>query len=230
VRLWSTVKPIDLGISSGDIPTLAYTRTVPVADIEAGRAIKKSLIEGYRSLGTASIFAAGVESQCIGLVTDAASKASPRLMGIANAFLLTGLILSSFGTALAFLTANWYEYLEGVQLEALAYRWTHAKRILIQDNRKEVPLVEPPELTSQRCSWKDYMVSVAMSSVLSIIMLGSYSFITGMILYIWGAHPLPTAIINTTVAVIGTVLISCMYLNSERLGVLKVMSFKINNI
>ncbi|EUC53550.1 transmembrane protein, putative, partial [Rhizoctonia solani AG-3 Rhs1AP] len=159
-------------ISSGDIPTLAY-RTVPVADIEAGRAIKKSLIEGYRSLGTASIFAAGVESQCIGLVTDAANNANPKLMEIANALLLVGLLLSSFGTALAFLTANWYEYLEGVQLEALAYRWAHAKQILMQadDKQEATPVAPPAELKSQRCSWTDYMVSTAISSVLSVIML-----------------------------------------------------------
>ncbi|QRW23410.1 nicotinamide mononucleotide adenylyltransferase [Rhizoctonia solani] len=85
--------------------------------------LQEVTVEGYRTLGVVSTFIAGVESQCIGLVSDYNGIDHPRLREASSALLLIGLSLSTLGAALSLLSARWFDLLRADQLKMLEYRW-----------------------------------------------------------------------------------------------------------
>lgn len=58
-------------------------------------------------MGIISTFIAGVEAQCLGLVSSSPNHTG--LLEAASAFLLIGLLFSSFGAAVSLLSARWFE-------------------------------------------------------------------------------------------------------------------------
>lgn len=187
-------------------------------------------MEGYRTLGLVSTFIAGVESQCLGLLSGESNHSG--LGEAASALLLIGLSLSALGAALSLLAARWFDLLTGDQIIMLEYRWACA-----QSNRKrsdpEAPPVEidiPKEIQGNintfKWNWRDYLVAKAVGSAVIIVFCGFLTFIVGMVIYTWMAHSLITAIANTIVATLGTFLLVCMHLHFEVTETLQIMSFK----
>ncbi|CEL63142.1 hypothetical protein RSOLAG1IB_05182 [Rhizoctonia solani AG-1 IB] len=188
-------------------------------------------VEGYRTLGIVSTFIAGVESQCIGLVSDLPDH--PKISEAASALLLIGLTLSSFGAALSLLSARWFDLLRGNQLVMLEYRWECARNNKKRaDIEAQIPI--PPEIREEVEKYKDrryrlskdYAVAKAVSLAPPFVFAGFYTFIIAMVLYTWAAHSLTASIVNTFVAALGTILVVCMHLDFDFMGSLQDMSFK----
>ncbi|KAF8734816.1 hypothetical protein RHS02_06653, partial [Rhizoctonia solani] len=206
-------------------------------------------VEGYRTLGVVSTFIAGVESQCLGMVTDVKDSPHPRVIEAASALLLTGLLLSSFGAALALLAARWFDLLKDEEVEILELQWSCARR-----QRKCTKGSEPDNESKSQIDviidghekhWKDFLVAKAVSATLFVVFRqvpfssclikrnlrvldnsGFITFVAAMVLYSWVAHRLATAIVTTVIAVLGTCLIVTMHLDFEFKGTLRYMSFE----
>ncbi|CAE6451587.1 unnamed protein product [Rhizoctonia solani] len=149
------------------------TTKQPTPKVQIERDRQGVTVEGYRTLGLVSTFIAGVESQCLGLLSDESDRSE--LGEVASALLLIGLSLSVLGAALSLLAARWFDLLKGDQIIMLEYRWACA-----QNNRKrsdpEAPAVDiPKELQGviddfkRNRSWRDYLVAKAVGSAVLIV-------------------------------------------------------------
>ncbi|CAE6380769.1 unnamed protein product [Rhizoctonia solani] len=211
--------------------------------------IVKITVEGYRTLGIVSTFIAGVESQCLGLVSGA--EGHPGVIEVATALLLIGLLLSSFGASLALLSARWFDLLKGDEIEFLEHKWSRTRRqrkssckdTLIEDGDKMQAMASDTNVHEKH--WKDYLVAKAVGSTLLIVFWqapfpsqlfkhslmgfdgsGFITFVVAMVMYTWVVHSLATAIANTLVAVVGSCLLVIMHLDFEFKGTLQYMSFE----
>ncbi|CEL63143.1 hypothetical protein RSOLAG1IB_05183 [Rhizoctonia solani AG-1 IB] len=151
-------------------------------------------VDGFRALGIVSTFIAGVESQCLGLVSEI--DGHPMISEATSALLLIGLSLSAFGAALSLLAARWFDLLKGNELTMLEHRWQCAqKRPLSEeasftknesdiqgvsntgDHPKTECKVHPiPDNIKQdvmdfhkNWDWRDYLVAKAISSALLLV-------------------------------------------------------------
>ncbi|KAH7345698.1 hypothetical protein B0J17DRAFT_703018 [Rhizoctonia solani] len=145
----------------------------PAPKVQIERDKQGVTVEGYRTLGLVSTFIAGVESQCLGLLSGESNHSG--LGEAASALLLIGLSLSALGAALSLLAARWFDLLTGDQIIMLEYRWACA-----QSNRKrsdpEAPPVEidiPKEIQGNintfKWNWRDYLVAKAVGSAVIIV-------------------------------------------------------------
>lgn len=66
---------------------------------------------GFRTLGLASTFIAGVEAQFFSVVAVTGPQ-DDVLMQASNGFLLVGILLSAFGAVASFLASRWFEYVQ----------------------------------------------------------------------------------------------------------------------
>ncbi|CAE6462631.1 unnamed protein product [Rhizoctonia solani] len=193
--------------------------------------IQKVTIEGFRTLGIVSTFVAGVEAQCLGLISDVSGH--PRLSEAASALLLVGLSLTAFGAALSLLSARWFELLTGKELDLLRDR-VMAARIKSRNHIDDIYVasasgqVEKPQDVYYESgpTWKDHLVARAVGSTTMIVFCGFYTFVVGMTIYGWIAHSVVAAAVNTFVAMLGTALIVIMHLNFDAKAVLNLMRFE----
>ncbi|GAB1522324.1 hypothetical protein RhiTH_005438 [Rhizoctonia solani] len=164
------------------------------------------------------------------MVTDVKDPPHPRVIEAASALLLTGLLLSSFGAALALLAARWFDLLKDEEVEILELQWSCARR-----QRKCTKGSEPDNESKSQIDviidghekhWKDFLVAKAVSATLFVVFGGFITFVAAMVLYSWVAHRLATAIVTTVIAVLGTCLIVTMHLDFEFKGTLRYMSFE----
>ncbi|CAE6458029.1 unnamed protein product [Rhizoctonia solani] len=202
----------------------------PVQIVKVERDRQEVTVEGFRTLGIVSTFIAGVESQCLGLVSGVPDDKNPRLREAVSALLLTGLLLSSFGAALSLLSARWFDLLRDKQLTMLEYRWECAR-----NNRKSADLEkQPPPQAPEKIQgevnpkWnlRDFLVAKAIGLALPVVFCGFYTFIVGMVLYTWMAHSLIAAVVNTVIAALGSILLVFMHLDFDFMGALSHMSFQ----
>ncbi|ELU36020.1 hypothetical protein AG1IA_09950 [Rhizoctonia solani AG-1 IA] len=116
--------------------------------------------EGFRALGIASTFIAGVQSQCLGLVSNIPDH--PKYSEVASALLIIGLLLSTFGAALSLLSARWFNLLKGDQIRLLEYRWECARkkdRYDIETQSDVQTVANQPKCNGHYGSKRDYIVA-----------------------------------------------------------------------
>ncbi|KAF8734846.1 hypothetical protein RHS02_06642, partial [Rhizoctonia solani] len=117
-------------------------------------------VEGFRALGIASTFIAGVQSQCLGLVSNIPDH--PKYSEVASALLIIGLLLSTFGAALSLLSARWFNLLKGDQIRLLEYRWECARkkdRYDIETQSDVQTVANQPKCNGHYGSKRDYIVA-----------------------------------------------------------------------
>ncbi|CAE6505281.1 unnamed protein product [Rhizoctonia solani] len=209
-------------------PTPNANLTQPIQLVKVERDRQEVTVEGFRTLGIVSTFIAGVESQCLGLVSDIPGH--PSLSEAASALLLIGLLLSSFGAALSLLSARWFDLLRDKQITMLEYRWECARNNRNSsdpdlEKQISIPGAIKQEVDTPKWNLRDYLVAKTINSALIIVFCGFYTFIIGMVLYTWVAHSIITAIISTIVAALGTILLIFMHLDFDFMGALNIMTF-----
>ncbi|CAE7229096.1 unnamed protein product [Rhizoctonia solani] len=220
-----TTSPQDSLFSSMDAFKGEQATSIQIVKVERDR--QEVTVEGFRTLGIVSTFIAGVESQCLGMVSDIPEH--PRLSEATSALLLTGLLLSSFGAALSLLSARWFDLLKDRQLTMLEYRWACARNNRKSEDMEKQPVPIPEKIREEvealEWNWRDYLVVKAIRFAIIFVFCGFYSFIVGIVLYTWTAHSVVTAVVNTIIAVFGTIFLVFMHLDFDFMGALNLMSF-----
>ncbi|KAL5631467.1 hypothetical protein ACGC1H_007106 [Rhizoctonia solani] len=103
-------------------PSLSPSQPVKVA-----RDMHMITTKGFRTLGLASTFIAGVETQFLSIITTANAQDTVVLQA-SSGFLLLGILLSAFGAIGAFISSRWFELLTAEEVEWLEHRWAYARR------------------------------------------------------------------------------------------------------
>ncbi|KAF8595975.1 hypothetical protein BDV93DRAFT_611159 [Ceratobasidium sp. AG-I] len=213
--------------------------------IKVERDIQEVTIEGFRAVGVLSTFIAAAEAQCLSLTSDA-EKFHQSTVHVINAFLLCGLLFSTFGAFTSMLAARWFSRLTGDELELLDHRWSRAhlgpSRQGASLRPGEIPEREgkyeydadgdlPSKAIQQqidecRNHQRNRFFARAVFSPTYFATIGFTSFIVGVVIYIWASQPLATAIIGTIITSLGILVVICLHLDFETMGVLNMMSFR----
>ncbi|KAG8755239.1 hypothetical protein FRC11_006166 [Ceratobasidium sp. 423] len=142
----------------------------PISRVKVERDRQEVTVEGFRTLGIVSTFIAGVESQCLGVVSVVPDH--PRLSEAASALLLIGLLLSSFGAALSLLSARWFDLLRDKQITMLEYRWDYARnnrRSCDPEKQISIPKAIEEEVNDLKWNLRDYLVAKTVNSALIVV-------------------------------------------------------------
>lgn len=200
-------------------------------------------VEGYRTLGVVSTFIAGVEAQCFSLVPEGANSDKGLVQAI-SALLIIGLLLSSFGAVTALLAARWFDLLKGEEIALLNHRWACARagfsRPPTNSTKRDSGLADKFEYTHDgdlpsdsireqvyacKRDTRNWILAKVIFFPFYFILFGFYSFIVGIVIYSWRFQALVTAIVSTTIVVLGSLVVVCLHLKFETMGALNRMSF-----
>ncbi|KAG8692463.1 hypothetical protein FRC09_011177 [Ceratobasidium sp. 395] len=88
---------------------IPQTKDQAISSVKADRDIRTITTKGYRSLGLASTFIAGVEAQFYSVIATVDLGNNP-LLQAASGLLLVGIVFSAAGAVTSLLAARWFEY------------------------------------------------------------------------------------------------------------------------
>ncbi|KAF8595958.1 hypothetical protein BDV93DRAFT_514530 [Ceratobasidium sp. AG-I] len=203
-------------------------------------------VSGFRTLGVASTFIAGVEAQCLSLTFNNHTE-TPGTPGtpetpekpfikVANAFLLIGLLFSTFGAASSLLAARWFDLLRGAEVDLLEYRWGKSNKRATGElepnagkmytQKDEHYMDEIQEKARDISNKNDRVLAKAIFYPFYFVMIGFLSLIVGIILFIWATQHKATAAVCTAITVLGTIVLVCLHLDFYTMGTLAHMEFK----
>ncbi|KAF8608754.1 hypothetical protein BDV93DRAFT_541195 [Ceratobasidium sp. AG-I] len=203
------------------LPTPVWNGSLPpsggnaVKSIRITRDMHSVTVKGFRTLGLASTFIAGVESQFFGVVSgfDASESA---LLQASNGLLLVGIVLSASGAITSFLASRWFEMLTADEVVWLEHRWAHAR------GETKDPV---PQYLRHNYGFRNWLSAKALAIPFYMILFGALSFVTGLVVYTWDQQVRPVAIACTMVTSLCCLVVLGMYLKHEAKGVLSHMDF-----
>ncbi|KAG9080576.1 hypothetical protein FRC06_006403 [Ceratobasidium sp. 370] len=230
------------GYEKGGEPVSERPVEEEIKTVRIERDMQGVTVDGFNTLGIVSTFIAGVEAQCLSFTADPGDH-NPSIVEAINALLLIGVLLSTFGAITALLSGRWFNLLNGPEVELLDHRWSCARPDPSgdddagEDQALERKFGYTPEgrLPSphiqkmiERCTRhkRNFILAKAIFLPLHLIILGFFSFVTGLVIYTWEFRPLGTAIACTFVAAFGVGIIVCLHVDFETMGALNMMSFK----
>lgn len=196
-------------------PTRPRSEGNVTKSIRVTRDMHSVTIKGFRTLGLASTFIAGVEAQFFSVV-GAADASESALLQASNGLLLVGIVLSASGAVTSLLASRWFELLSADEVVWLEHRWAYARR----ETRSPVP-----QYLRHSYGMRNWFVAKALATPFYMILFGALSFVTGLVVYTWALQVRPVAIACTVVTSLCCVVVLCMYLKYEAKGVLSHMNF-----
>ncbi|CAE6438705.1 unnamed protein product [Rhizoctonia solani] len=173
--------------------------------------------KGFRTLGLASTFIAGVEAQFFGTIA-AIDTQDDIILQTSSGFLLVGILFSSFGAIAAFLSARWFELLNAEEVGWLEHRWAYARR----ETDKPIPWVQSLRVRYRVRNW---FVAKSLMLPFYMILFGGIFFVAGVVLYTWATQPRLISVLCTVVTGLCGLVILGMYLKFEAKGVLSHTNF-----
>ncbi|QRV85584.1 hypothetical protein RhiJN_13602 [Ceratobasidium sp. AG-Ba] len=217
------------------------TKAKPPKIVRVERDLQQTLRIGFRTLGVVSIFIAGIESQCLGLMTELDNQG--RVTQSINALLVIGLILSSFGAITALISARWFDLLSPNDLKLLEYRVTLARNggqgsVPDFNDAAEDPRdiyaggnfhgsdTMPEKARYGRNPKRNWVLARTVFVPFLLTLLGFTSFVASMVAYTWKFQPVGTAVGATVATIIGFLSILFMHLDYDATGAINYMSFK----
>ncbi|KAJ1304543.1 hypothetical protein OPQ81_005684 [Rhizoctonia solani] len=185
--------------------------------VKVARDMHKITTKGFRTLGLASTFIAGVEAQFFSTVASSCAQYSV-IVQASSGFLLVGILLSAFGAVAAFLSSRWFELLTAEEVEWLEHRWSYA--------RGETNLPTPSGQNSKyQHRFRNWLVAKSLMMPFYIILFGCLFFVAGVVLYTWATQVRLIAVACTVVTGLCGFVILGMYLKFEAKGVLSNTNF-----
>ncbi|QRW21464.1 cytidylyltransferase domain-containing protein [Rhizoctonia solani] len=179
IPIWPTNWPISA-------PEVRISRPVKIE-----RDMHTITIKGFRTLGLASTFIAGVEAQFFGTIA-AIDTQDDIILQTSSGFLLVGILFSSFGAIAAFLSARWFELLNAEEVGWLEHRWAYARR----ETDKPIPWVQSLRVRYRVRNW---FVAKSLMLPFYMILFGGIFFVAGVVLYTWATQPRLISVLCTVV-------------------------------
>ncbi|QRW10851.1 hypothetical protein RhiLY_09850 [Ceratobasidium sp. AG-Ba] len=211
--------------------------------LKSERDMQAVTVEGFNTLGVVSTFIAGVEASCLGLTSNTDGHNLNTIEAI-NALLLIGIFLSTFGAITSLFAGRWFNLLQGPEVELLDHQWSCARpspagKSLIPEDNENLSKVfrytpegffpsEHIRRMVNQCNnhKRNLILARAIFLPLQLIILGFFSFIAGMVVYVWEYRPIGTAIACTFVTFVGLSIIAALHVDFETMGALNKMSFQ----
>ncbi|CAE7078783.1 unnamed protein product [Rhizoctonia solani] len=189
----------------------------PLQPIKVARDMHMITTKGFRTLGLASTFIAGVEAQFFSIVATMNIQDNVMLQA-SSGLLLVGILLSAFGAIGAFISSRWFELLTAEEVEWLEHRWAYARR----ETNRPIP---PGQNSRHPHRLRNWLVAKSLMMPFYLILFGCLSFVVGVILYTWATQIRPIALACTVVTGLCGFVILGMYLKFEAKGVLSSTNF-----
>ncbi|KAG9120018.1 hypothetical protein FRC07_004663 [Ceratobasidium sp. 392] len=236
--------PLSYNNDKAGEPVVEHPVEDDIKTVRMERDMQGVTVDGFNTLGIVSTFIAGVEAQCLSFTADPGDH-RPSVVEAINALLLIGVLLSTFGAITALLAGRWFNLLQGPEVELLDHRWSCARPDPTGENdvgpgedkalEKQFGYTPEGHLPSphirrmiDRCTRhkRNLILARAIFLPLHLIILGFFSFVTGLVIYTWEFRPLGTAIACTFVTAVGVGIIASLHVDFETMGALSLMSFK----
>ncbi|KAG8747834.1 hypothetical protein FRC10_011280 [Ceratobasidium sp. 414] len=140
---------------------VSQTRDYTAKPVKVDRDMQTITTKGFRTLGLASTFVAGVEAQFYSVVAIIDSKDN-KLLQAAGGLLLVGILFSASGAVTSLLAARWFELLSADEVVWLEHRWAYARG----ETRSPVP-----QHIDQKYRMRNWFVAKALSLPFYMILL-----------------------------------------------------------
>ncbi|KAG8698638.1 hypothetical protein FRC08_005793 [Ceratobasidium sp. 394] len=140
---------------------VSQTRDYNSKSVKVDRDMHTITTKGFRTLGLASTFVAGVEAQFYSAVAVIDAEGNT-LLQAAGGLLLVGILFSASGAVTSLLAARWFELLSADEVVWLEHRWAYAR------GETHSPV---PQRIIQKYRMRNWLVAKALSLPFYMILL-----------------------------------------------------------